>query len=94
MILVRTRPIAGTYQSIYFVHLFPMCVSYYLCFLEEVGHGMSVADNLEYYSVTLHVDSRGTCQFVIGTANQVYNYIREVDGSIILLRYICKNHEL
>jgi hypothetical protein len=37
MILVRTRPIAGTYQSIYFGHLFSMCVSYYLCFLEKVG---------------------------------------------------------
>ncbi|AQK48686.1 Lipase [Zea mays] len=50
-------------------------------------YGMSVADHLEYYDVTLHADSRGTCQFVIGAANQVYNYVREVDGSIILSRY-------
>ncbi|AQL01870.1 alpha/beta-Hydrolases superfamily protein [Zea mays] len=51
-------------------------------------YGMSVADHLEYYSFTLHADSRGTYQFMIGTANQVYNYIHEVDGSIILLRYM------
>ncbi|AQK51587.1 alpha/beta-Hydrolases superfamily protein [Zea mays] len=72
-----------------------LCVFHIICvFLKKWVYGMSVADHLEYYSVTLHADSRGTCQFVIGTTNQVYNYIREVDGSIILLRYICKNHEL
>jgi hypothetical protein len=49
---------------------------------------MSVADHLEYYNITLHANSRGTYQFVTGTTNQVYNYIREVDGSIILLRYM------
>lgn len=48
---------------------------------------MSIADHLEYYGVTLHGDSRGTCQFVIGAANSVYSYVREVDGSIILSRY-------
>jgi hypothetical protein len=55
--------------------------------LKRSVYGMSVADHLEYYDVTLHADSRGTCQFVIGAANQVYNYVREVDGSIILSRY-------
>jgi len=50
-------------------------------------YGISVADHLEYYGVTLHADSRGTCQFVMGAANSVYSYVREVDGAIILSIY-------
>ncbi|XP_025828534.1 lipase-like [Panicum hallii] len=50
-------------------------------------YGISVADHLEYYGITLHADSRGTCQFVMGAANSVYSYVREVDGAIILSRY-------
>ncbi|AQK83977.1 alpha/beta-Hydrolases superfamily protein [Zea mays] len=81
--------------SLSILDIYFLCVFHIICvFLKKWVYGMSVADHLEYYSVTLHADSRGTCQFVIGTANQVYNNIREVDGSIILLRYICKNHKL
>ncbi|TKW02200.1 hypothetical protein SEVIR_8G230300v4 [Setaria viridis] len=57
-------------------------------------YGISVADHLEYYGVTLHSDSRGTCQFVMGAANSVYSYIREVDGTIILSRYAQEPHAL
>jgi hypothetical protein len=37
MILVKTRPVAGTYLPIYFEHLFLACVSFYVCSLEKVG---------------------------------------------------------
>ncbi|VAH91979.1 unnamed protein product [Triticum turgidum subsp. durum] len=50
-------------------------------------YGRSVADHLEYYGVNLHADSRGTCQFVIGTSNSAYGDILQVDGAIILSRY-------
>ncbi|KAL6908086.1 hypothetical protein ACP4OV_002256 [Aristida adscensionis] len=51
-------------------------------------YGISVADHLEYYGVTLHADSRGTCQFVIGATNSAYSYVRDVDGTIIFSRYL------
>ncbi|KAF0896170.1 hypothetical protein E2562_019663 [Oryza meyeriana var. granulata] len=50
-------------------------------------YGRSVADHLEYYGVSLHADSRGTCQFVIGSTNTAYSSILEVDRTIILARY-------
>ncbi|CAM0874088.1 unnamed protein product [Alopecurus aequalis] len=50
-------------------------------------YGRSVADHLEYYGVNLHADSRGTCQFVIGTSNSAYSDIRQVDGTIVISRY-------
>nr|CAB3492166.1 unnamed protein product [Digitaria exilis] len=37
-------------------------------------YGISVADHLEYYGVTLHADSRGTCQYVMGAANSNKKY--------------------
>ncbi|WVZ50055.1 hypothetical protein U9M48_001350 [Paspalum notatum var. saurae] len=57
-------------------------------------YGISVADHLEYYGVTLHADSSGTCQFVIGAANSVYSYVREVNGTIIVSRYPQEPHTL
>ncbi|XP_044981220.1 lipase-like isoform X2 [Hordeum vulgare subsp. vulgare] len=51
-------------------------------------YGRSVADHLEYYGVNLHADSRGTCQFVIGASNSAYGDILQVDGTIILSRYL------
>ncbi|KAB8116024.1 hypothetical protein EE612_056949 [Oryza sativa] len=50
-------------------------------------YGRSVADHLEYYGVSLHADSRGTCQFVIGSTNTAYGSILEVDRTIIMTRY-------
>lgn len=57
-------------------------------------YGRSVADHLEYYGVTLHADSRGTCQFVIGTSNSADGDIVQVDGTIILSRYPQEQHSL
>ncbi|KAK3120653.1 hypothetical protein QOZ80_9AG0691520 [Eleusine coracana subsp. coracana] len=55
-------------------------------------YGTSVADHLEYYGVTLHSDSRGTCQFVIGATNSEYSDIREADGTITVSRYPQETH--
>jgi hypothetical protein len=53
-----------------------------------------VADHLEYYGVSLHADSRGTCQFVIGSSNSAYSDIVQVDGTIILSRYPQEQHSV
>ena len=91
MVPVRTQPAAGIYLPDMASQLWTFMffhVWFIVCFgLNRSVYGISVADHLEYYGVTLHADSRGTCQFVMGAANSVYSYVREVDGAIILSRY-------
>ncbi|KAM0913867.1 hypothetical protein ACQ4PT_011891 [Festuca glaucescens] len=57
-------------------------------------YGTSVTDHLEYYGVSLHADSRGTCQFVIGSSNLAYSDIVQVGGTIILSRYPQEQHSV
>jgi hypothetical protein len=91
MVPVRTQPAAGIYLPVMASWLWTFMffhVWLIVCFcLNRSVYGISVADHLEYYGITLHADSRGTCQFVMGAANSVYSYVREVDGAIILSRY-------
>lgn len=89
MVLARTQPAAGIYlpfRSLDTYISLPVLLIIFPCLKRSV-YGRSVADHLEYYGVTLHADSRGTCQFVIGATNSAYSNILEVDGTIILSRY-------
>jgi hypothetical protein len=69
---------------------FLMLLIVFSCLKRSV-YGTSVADHLEYYGVTLHSDSRGTCQF-IGATNSEYSHICEVDGTITISRYQQEPH--
>jgi hypothetical protein len=97
MIPVRTQPAAGIYlpsmASQFWMFFFHLLLIHCFCLNRSV-YGISVADHLEYYGVTMHSDSRGSCQFVMGSANSVYSYIREVDGTIILSKYAQESHIL
>jgi hypothetical protein len=83
----RTQHAAGIYLLYTVFGTHDLHITYHWSCLNRSVYGRSVADHLEYYGVSLHADSRGTCQFVIGSTNMAYGTILEVDRTIIMTRY-------